>query len=111
MRVERTWADAHAAHRRRSAQSPYARAGARDAPVVPERSARRATARRATTRRATSRQHKDDVEGRILEYLKEHPQGTAGEIAKRLNADRDSVAAGLAHMVRARKITKQHEVG
>ena len=82
-----------------------------DAPVVPERSARRATARRATTRRATSREHKDDVEGRILEYLKDRPQGTAGEIAKRLNADRDSVAAGLAHMVRARKITKQHEVG
>jgi hypothetical protein len=51
-------------------------------PVVPQRSARRATARRASDRRATARQRKDDVEGRIVEYLDDHPQSTTGDIAK-----------------------------
>ena len=51
-------------------------------PAVPQRSTRRATARRASSRRATARQHKDDVEGRIVEYLKDHPQSTTGDIAK-----------------------------
>jgi hypothetical protein len=74
---------------------------------VPQRSARRATARRASDRRATARQRKDDLEGRIVEYLKDRPQSTAGdivttgEIAKRLNANRDSVAAARSHIVRA----------
>ena len=70
-------------------------------PVVPQRSARRATARRASSRRATARRRKDDVEGRIVEYLKDHPQSTTGDIAKGLNADRGTIAAGLSHIVRA----------
>ncbi|MEA2268313.1 MAG: hypothetical protein QOC64_923 [Solirubrobacteraceae bacterium] len=69
--------------------------------AVPQRSARRATARRARHRRATARQRKDDVERRIVEYLKGHPQSTTGDIAKGLNADRGTVAAGLSHIVRA----------
>ena len=73
--------------------------------VVPQRSARRATARRASRRRATARQHKDDVEGRIVEYLKDHPHSTTGDIAKGLNADRDTIAAGLSHVARASDIT------
>jgi hypothetical protein len=71
-------------------------------PAVPRRSARRATARRASSRRAIARQRKDDVEGRIVEYLKDHPQSTAGDIAKGLNANRGTVAAGLSHISRAR---------
>jgi hypothetical protein len=77
-------------------------------PVVPQRSARRATARRASTRRATARQRKDDVETRIIEYLKDRPQSTTGDMAKALNADRGTVAAGVSHMVRANEITKNH---
>jgi hypothetical protein len=75
-------------------------------PVVPRRSARRATARRASSRRATARQRKGDVEGRIVEYLKDHGQSTTGDIAKALNADRDTIAAGLSHIARAGDITK-----
>jgi hypothetical protein len=80
------------------------------APVVPQRSARRATARRASNRRATARQRKGDVEGRIIEYLKDRPQSTTGDIAKGLNADRGTIAAGLSHLVRARKITQDYAV-
>jgi hypothetical protein len=75
-------------------------------PVVPRRSARRATARRASDRRASARQRKDDVEGRIVEYLKDHPQSTTGDIAKGLNANRGTIAEGLSHIVRARDVTK-----
>jgi hypothetical protein len=75
-------------------------------PVVPRRSVRRATARRASSRRATARERKDDVEGRIVEYLKDHDQSTTGDIAKALNADRDTIAAGLSHIARAGDSTK-----
>jgi hypothetical protein len=71
------------------------------APVVAQRSARRATARRASRRRATARRRRDDLDGRIIEYVKDHPQSTAGDIAKGLNADRATVAAGLSHIARA----------
>ena len=75
-------------------------------PVVPQRSARRATARRASNRRATARQRKDDVEGRIVEYLKDHPHSTTGDIAKGLNANRGTIAAGLSHIARASDATE-----
>jgi hypothetical protein len=74
--------------------------------VVPQRSARRATARRASSRRATARRRKDNVDGRIVEYLKDHPQSTTGEIAKGSNADRGTIAAGLSHIVGANDATK-----
>jgi hypothetical protein len=77
------------------------------APAVPQRSTRRATARRASNRRATARQHKDDIDGRILGYVKEHPQSTTGDMAKGLNANRDTIAAEVSHMVRAGEITKE----
>jgi hypothetical protein len=85
-------------------RSPHSPLGT--VPVVPPRSARRATARRASSRRATARERKDDVEGRIIEYLKDHPQSTAGDIAKALNANRDTIAAGLSHIARASEVTK-----
>jgi predicted HTH transcriptional regulator len=75
-------------------------------PVVPQRSARRATARRASSRRATARRRKDNVDGRIVEYLKEHPQSTTGDIAKALNADRGTIAAELSHIVGANDANK-----
>ncbi len=74
--------------------------------VVPQRSARRATARRASSRRATARERKDDVQGRIIEYLKDHPRSTTGDIAKALNANRDTIAAGLSHIARASDVTE-----
>jgi hypothetical protein len=75
-------------------------------PVVPRRSARRATARRASSRRATAREQKDDIEGRIVEYLKHHPHSTTGDIAKALNANRDTIAAALSHTASARDTTR-----
>jgi hypothetical protein len=75
-------------------------------PVVPQRSARRATARRASHRRATVRRRKENVEGRIVAYLKDHPRSTTGDIAKGLNADRGTIAAGLSHIVRANDATQ-----
>jgi hypothetical protein len=84
-----------------SPQSPHV------SPAVPQRSVRRATARRASDRRATARQRKDDVEGRIVEYLRDHPESTTGDIAKSLNADRSTIAAGLSHIARASNVTER----
>jgi hypothetical protein len=69
--------------------------------LVPQRSVRRATARRAGDRRAMARRRKDDVDGRITEYLRVHPQSTTGDMAKGLNVDRATIAAGVSHLVRA----------
>ena len=44
-------------------------------PVVPQRSARRATARRASNRRATARQRNDDVEGQAHWHANRAPGG------------------------------------
>ena len=79
-------------------------------PAVPQRSARRATARRASTRRATARQRKDNVEARIVERLKDRPQSTTGDLAKALNADRGTIAAGVSHLLKASKI-RQNDAG
>ncbi len=78
-------------------------------PVVPQRSTRRATARRASDRRATARQHKDDIDGRIIGYVKAHPQSTTGDMAKGLNTDRGTIAAEVSNMVRAGELTKGPE--
>jgi predicted HTH transcriptional regulator len=72
----------------------------------PQRSVRRATARRASTRRATARQRKGDMTGRILDYLKYHPQSTAGAVAKALNTNRNTTATRLSQMVKKGQITK-----
>ena len=78
------------------------------APVVPPRSARRATARRASNRRATARLHKDDIEERVSEYLNEHPLSTTGDLAKGLNANRAKVAAARSHIANAGGTAKDH---
>jgi hypothetical protein len=77
------------------------------AATVPQRSTRRATARRASNRRATARQHKDDIDGRISEYVKDHPQSTTGDMAKGLNANRGTIAAEISHMMRAGELTRE----
>ena len=46
----------------------------------------------------------------MIEYLHDHPQSTTGDLAKGLNANRGTVAAGLSHLVRAREITKDYAV-
>ena len=78
------------------------------APLVPPRSARRATARRASNRRATARLHQDDIEERVRDYLNEHPLSTTGDLAKRLNADRGRVAAARSHIAKAGETAKDH---
>jgi predicted HTH transcriptional regulator len=72
----------------------------------PQRSVRRATARRASTRRAMVRQRHHDISPRIIDYLKDHPQSTAGDVAKALNANRNTIAARLSQMVKKGEITK-----
>ena len=74
---------------------------------MPQRSTRRATARRASNRRATARQHKDDIDRRILDYVKDHPQSTTGDMAKGLNANRGTIAAEISHMMRAGELTRE----
>ena len=76
------------------------------APVVPQRSARRATARRASNRRATARLHKGNIEERVSDYLDEHPLCTTGDLAKGLNADRGRVAAARSHIANAGETAK-----
>lgn len=88
-------------------QAPNPQSSRPTVSVVPQRSARRATARRASYRRATARKRHDDIEARIVEYLRDHPDSTTGDMAKRLNADRGAIAAGVAHMVRAGEITTE----
>ena len=38
-------------------------------------------------RRATGRERKDDVEGRVVEYLKDRPPTTIGDVTKGQEAD------------------------
>ena len=78
------------------------------APVVPKRSARRATARRASNRRATARLHKDDIEERVSEYLNAHPRSTTGDLARGLNADRGKVAAARSYITNAGETANDH---
>jgi hypothetical protein len=77
------------------------------AAVVPARSTRRATARRASDRRAKARAHTDDIDGRIVGYVKHHPQSTTGDMAKGLNADRGTIALEVSHMLIAGELTRE----
>jgi DNA-binding IclR family transcriptional regulator len=46
------------------------------------------------------------VTPRIIDYLRDHPQSTAGDVAKALNANRNTIAARLSQMVKQGEITK-----
>src|SRR4051812_30109624 len=69
-----------------------------------QRSVRRATTRRASTRRATSRQRKGDLAQRIIVYLADHPQSTAGDVAKGLDANRNTIATRLSQMAKTGEV-------
>jgi hypothetical protein len=77
-----------------------------DPATPPERSTRRATARRASTRRATARERRGDIKGQIVAYLQDHPQSTAGAVAKAINANRNTTATRLSQMAKDGEITK-----
>ena len=69
--------------------------------LLPGVPSRRPAARGASSgRRAATRDPKRDVEGRVIEYLNDHPSGTTGEIAKGLEANRGRVAAEFARIAR-----------
>jgi hypothetical protein len=74
--------------------------------AAPARSVRRATARRASNRRATARNRQADSETRITDFLTQHPESTAGDIAKGLNLDRANVSIHLTQLAKAGEITK-----
>jgi predicted transcriptional regulator len=81
------------------------RHSASSAPVA-GRSRRRATARRASTRRASARSRQTDRGTQISGYLRDHPGSTAGDIAKGLNLNRNSVSTRLTQMAKAGTIKK-----
>ena len=72
----------------------------------PPRSQRRATAVRASKRRATARVRKGDPNQTIFAFLAKHPGSTAGEVAKGLNLNRDTVSARLIKLAKAGEIKK-----
>jgi hypothetical protein len=76
------------------------------AAVAPARSVRRATARRASNRRATARSRQSDTEASIIDFLAQHPGSTAGDLAKSLNLNAESVANRLTQLAKTGEITK-----
>jgi predicted HTH transcriptional regulator len=70
------------------------------------RAPRRATARRASTRRATARSRQSDTKAKIVEFLTKHPSSTAGDVARALNLNRNSVSTRLASMAKTGEIAK-----
>lgn len=80
--------------------------GAGAASAVPARSNRRATARRASQRRATARTRRGNLAEQVVAYLREHPGSTAGDVAKGLNANRNTIATRLSQMTKAGEISK-----
>jgi hypothetical protein len=70
------------------------------------RATRRATARRASSRRATGRSRQGDTKAQIVAFLTKHPGSTAGDVARGLNLNRNSVSTRLAAMAKAGEIGK-----
>ncbi|HEY4897755.1 MAG TPA: hypothetical protein VII01_16925 [Solirubrobacteraceae bacterium] len=78
-----------------------------DSPTsAPARSVRRATAKRASQRRATARSRQVDVKARIIDFLAEHPESTAGDVAKGLNLKPGSTSTRLVQLAKAGEIKK-----
>lgn len=89
-----------------SARREAAAAAAPPAPAPPPRSARRSTAKRASARRAVARSVKRDLATDVIHFLEKHPGSTAGDVAKGLNVDRNTIAGRLAVMAKAGEIRK-----
>ena len=74
--------------------------------AAPARSVRRATARRASKRRATARSRQRDTEASIIDFLTQHPGSTAGDLAKSLNLNPESVANRLTQLAKTGAIKR-----
>jgi hypothetical protein len=72
----------------------------------PARSRRRATARRASKRRATARSRQSDTKASVIAFLAEHPESTAGDVAKALNLNAGSVSTRLTQLAKRGEIRK-----
>jgi hypothetical protein len=75
-------------------------------PSVPARSRRRSDARRASPRRKSARSRQSDTATRITEFLVNHPNSTAGDVAKGLNLKHNSVSTKLTQMAKGGSIKK-----
>jgi hypothetical protein len=73
---------------------------------APARSTRRATARRASKRRATARSRQTDIKASIVAFLAQHPQSTAGDVAKALDLNPGSVSTRLTQLAKTGEIQK-----
>lgn len=73
---------------------------------VPKRSTRRRTARRASTRRHTARSVRRDLGEEIAAFVAEHPNSTAGDVAKGVNANRNTVATRMSQLVKTGVLEK-----
>jgi CRP-like cAMP-binding protein len=104
-RVTGDWANARKHLARLEQQIKQVR-GANRAVAAPARSVRRATARRASTRRATARSRQSDTTARILGFVSRHPRSTAGDLARRLNLDPETVSRSLNQLAHAGDIKK-----
>jgi Winged helix-turn-helix DNA-binding len=78
----------------------------RDPEAAPARSVRRATARRASNRRATARSRQGDTKASIIDFLAKHPGSTAGDLAKSLNLNSESVSKRLNQLSKTGEIKK-----
>ncbi len=92
-----------------AAQHPIKESHAHDggsAAGPPARSVRRATARRASKRRATARNRQGDSEASIIHFLAQHPESTAGDLAKGLNLNPGRVSTRLTQLAKAGEIKR-----
>jgi predicted transcriptional regulator len=74
--------------------------------AAPARFVRRATTRRASDRRATARSRQSDTEASIIDLLAQHPGSTAGDLAKGLNLNPESVSTRLTQLAKNGEISK-----
>jgi DNA-binding MarR family transcriptional regulator len=79
----------------------------RNPDAAPARSVRRATARRASNRRATARSHQGDTKASIIDFLAQHPESTAGDLAKGLNLNPGNVSTRLTQLAKAGEIKRK----
>jgi predicted HTH transcriptional regulator len=54
----------------------------------------------------TAHQRRRDIKDKIIAYLRNHPESTAGDVAKAINANRNTTATRLSQLVKEGEITK-----
>jgi hypothetical protein len=77
-----------------------------ETPAPKPRSTGRATARRASSRRTTARERRGDIKAQIVTFLRDHPESTAGDVAKGIDANRNTTATRLSQMTKDGEISK-----